>query len=152
MGGRQEPLSPPAGDQQAVPIKVMALDWGKRRIGIAVCDELGIAAHGLPTLFRKNVRHDLDALTALIRERGIATLVVGRPLHWDGSESPSSVQAERFGRRLAGRAGVELEMWDERLTSWEAEERLGRAARKKGATDRMAAIVLLESFLASRFG
>ncbi len=128
---------------------VMALDWGVRRIGIAVSDELGIAAHGLPTLLRKNIRTDLETLARLIRERAISTVVVGEPLNLDGSESRSSRQAVRFARRLAKHANVEIRMWDERLTSWEAGNILGPRAKDSGATDRMAAVLLLESFLAA---
>ena len=130
-------------------MRVMALDWGTRRIGIAVSDELGIAAHGLPTLNRKNVRKDLDALKDLIRQRGIATVIVGKPLNLDGTESRASGLAFRFARRLAKHANVRVKLWDERLTSWEAESLMGRARRDRGATDRMAAILLLESFLAA---
>jgi putative Holliday junction resolvase len=127
----------------------MALDWGVRRVGIAVSDELGIAAHGLPTLVRKNVRRDLDALTNLIRKRGITTVIVGKPLHLDGSESRSSGLAFRFARRLAKHANVDVKLWDERLTSWEAENLIGPSPKSSGATDQMAAILLLESFLAA---
>ncbi len=126
----------------------MALDWGMRRIGIAVSDELGMLAHGLPTLVRKSVRADLDALGTLIRQRGIETVVVGKPLHMDGTESPSSVRAARFGRRLARHSGVRVEMRDERLTSWQAGDLLGPGRRERGATDRLAAVLLLESYLA----
>ena len=133
-----------------MPMRVMALDWGVRRIGIAVSDELGIAAHGLPTLVRKNIRKDLEALTNFITEREIRTVIVGKPLHWDGSESRSSARATRFARRLAKHAKVDIEMWDERLTSWEAETLLGRSRGSAGATDQLAAILLLESFLAAK--
>ena len=129
-------------------LRVMALDWGLRRIGVAVSDELGIAAHGLPTLTRKNIRCDLDTLAALIRDRGIVTVVVGLPLHMDGTESRSSNQATRFARRLAKHADVRVEMRDERLTSWEAEALVGGSSTDQGATDRASAIILLESYLA----
>ena len=130
-------------------MRVMALDWGMRRIGIAISDELGIAAHGQQTLVRKNIRTDLATLARLIRERAISTVVVGKPLNLDGSESRSSHQAVRFARRLAKHAGVEVRMWDERLTSWEAENILGPHAKGPGAVDRVAAVLLLESFLAA---
>lgn len=130
-------------------MRVMALDWGTRRIGVAVSDGLGLAAHGLPTLVRRNIRSDLDALAALIRERSIETVVIGHPLHLDGRESPASRRAAKFARRLARHAHVETRLWDERLTSWAAEELLGNRPRKRGATDQMAAILLLESYLAA---
>lgn len=130
-------------------MRVMALDWGTRRIGVAVSDGLGLAAHGLPTLVRRNIRSDLDALAALIRERSIETVVIGHPLHLDGRESPASRRTAKFARRLARHAHVETRLWDERLTSWAAEELLGSRPRNRGATDQMAAILLLESYLAA---
>ena len=128
-------------------MRVMALDWGTRRIGIAVTDELGIAAHGLPTLERKNIRRDLEALTDVIRKRKIETVIVGNPLNMDGSRSSSTNLATRFARRLAKHAAVEVRMWDERLTSWNATEIVGTDKRTRGATDRVAAILILESYL-----
>ena len=149
-GPVQQPMSCHSHlEEEDLPVRTMALDWGVRRIGIAVSDELGIAAHGLPTLVRKNIRNDLEALASLIAEREIATVIVGKPVHADGSESRSSGQAARFARRLAKHAAVDVEMWDERLTSWEAESLLGRTRNVVGATDQMAAILLLESFLAA---
>lgn len=131
-------------------MRVMALDWGARRIGIAVSDEAGAMALGLPTMERTNVRRDLDGLAEMIKERDIETVVVGEPLHMDGSASRSSNLARRFARRLAKRAGVEVRLLDERLTSWEARELAGRDRQDRGATDRTAAILLLESYLAAR--
>ncbi len=130
--------------------KVLAIDWGERRLGLAVSDELGIAAHGLETLRRKNIAFDLDALAAVIRERSISTVIVGRPINMDGSPSRSSNLADRFARRLAKHAGTQVHMWDERLTSWEAQQLIGPRSRDRGATDRMAAVLLLESYLAAR--
>ncbi len=74
---------------------------------------------------------------------------MGRPLHIDGRAGGSAHQAARFGRRLAKLAGIRLEFWDERLTSWEARELLGGSRREPGATDRLAAVLLLESYLAA---
>lgn len=128
-------------------IRVMALDWGERRIGIAVSDELGIAAHPIPTLNRTNIRNDLDALAALIRQRGIDTVVVGLPLHMDGSPSRSSNLATRFAHRLAKHASVHVKLRDERLTSWQARGTTGELDRQRGATDRVAALILLEGYL-----
>lgn len=131
-------------------MRVMALDWGKRRIGIAVSDGLGVAAHGLRTLIRTTTRQDLDTLIGMIREREIETVVVGNPLHLDGTKSGSSSRAERFAFQLARHAGVPVEMWDERLTSWEAESILGKHPKDPGEIDRLAAVLLLESYLAAK--
>lgn len=131
-------------------MRVMALDWGKRRIGVAVSDDLGVAAHGLRTLVRTTKRQDFDALIDLIRERNIETVIVGNPLHLDGTKSSSSNQAARFAFQLARHAGVPVEMWDERLTSWEAKNVLGSRPKDPGEIDRLAAVILLESYLAAQ--
>lgn len=131
-------------------MRVMALDWGKRRIGVAVSDELGIAAHGLRTLVRTSKRQDIDTLIGLIRERNIETVVVGDPLHLNGAKSGSASQAARFAFQLGRHAGVPVEMWDERLTSWEAQNFLGTRPKDPGEIDRLAAVILLESYLAAK--
>jgi putative Holliday junction resolvase len=122
---------------------ILAVDWGERRIGLAVSDQLGIAAHGLPTLVRKNRATDLAALDSVMKERGIKTLLVGRPLHMDGSESRSTRLAEQFGRTLAKRSGRPLILRDERLTSLEGAQRAGRG----GDVDQESARILLEEYL-----
>ena len=131
-------------------MRVMALDWGKRRIGVAVSDGLGIAAHGLRTLLRTTKRQDIDTLIDLIRERNIDTVIVGNPLHLDGSKSGSSGRAARFAFQLERHAGVPVEMWDERLTSWEAKNLLGAQPKDPGEIDRLSAVILLESYLAAK--
>ncbi len=128
----------------------MALDWGLRRIGIAVSDELGVSKTGLPTLQRTNIESDLKSLTDMIRSRRIEKVVVGRPLNMNGSSGKSANLAERFARRLAKRAAIDTVMWDERLTSWQAESLLNSRRRRKGGVDQAAAVLLLESYLESQ--
>ena len=122
---------------------ILAVDWGERRIGLAATDALGIAPHSLPTLIRKNRAKDLTALDALIAERSVKTLLVGRPLHMDGAEGRSTRLAEQFGRTLSKRSGRPLILRDERLTSVEGERRGGT----RGDIDQAAALILLESYL-----
>ncbi len=135
---------------KSVAEQVMALDWGARRIGIAVSDELGVSSNGLPTLQRTNIHSDLDSLTDIIRSRRIEKVVVGRPLNMNGGAGKSANLAERFARRLAKRAAIDVVLWDERLTSWEAESLVKPRRRTKGGIDQAAAILLLESYLASQ--
>jgi putative Holliday junction resolvase len=123
---------------------ILAVDWGERRIGLAASDELGIAAHGLPTLVRKNRATDLAALDEVMQSRAVRTLLVGRPLHMDGSEGRSARLAEQFGRTLAKRGGLPLILRDERLTSREGAARAG----SRGDVDQASAMVLLEGYLA----
>lgn len=135
---------------KAVAERVMALDWGARRIGIAVSDALGVSSNGLPTLQRTNIDSDLRALTDIVRSRRIGKVVVGRPLHMNGAAGKSANLAEQFARRLAKRAAIDVVLWDERLTSWEAESLLQPRRRTKGSIDQAAAILLLESYLAAQ--
>lgn len=131
----------------------MALDVGKKRIGLAVSDELGITAQGIETLHRTRIRDDIRALKEITVCRRVTMLLVGRPLHMSGSESRQSEYTREFAERLGKDLGLPVVYWDERLTSAEAE----RALRESGATleqrkksvDRMAAVLLLESYLGS---
>ena len=129
----------------------MAIDWGKRRLGLAVCDELGLTVRGLPTLTRTNRPADLQAVEEVAVAENVGLLVVGRPLNLDGTAGQSASLAEQFGRTLANRLNLEVSFQDERLTSKEAEERLrasGKAAAK-AEIDRVSAEIILESYLAS---
>jgi len=134
--------------------RILAIDWGRRRIGLALSDELGLTVRGLPTLERKNRATDLSAIERIVTENDVRRLVVGAPLHLDGTAGKSVGQAEQFGRTIAKRCRLPLELWDERLTSFEAEnllrERGGR--RAKADVDRMAAALILDSYLAGRAG
>lgn len=131
--------------------RVLALDLGKRRIGLAVSDELGLTAQGLPTLERTNKAQDLEALSRLIRDKGVVLAVVGRPLHMSGAEGRQANQAAQFARTLATHAGVEVRLWDERLTTVEAGRVLsqsGMSRKKQGAAvDRLSAVLILQGFL-----
>ena len=132
----------------------MALDVGKRRIGLAVSDELGITALGLPTLQRTRIRDDLHHLKIVIEQRNVTTLLVGKPLHMSGGESRQSAYTREFAERLAGYVQRPVVYWDERLTSAEAERIMrddgASLERRKKAIDQLAAILLLESYLENR--
>jgi len=131
--------------------RVLALDVGKKRIGLAISDELGITAQGLETLQRTRIRADLERLREIARDWNVQCLLVGKPLHMNGSESRQS----EYTREFAGRLGRYLELpvvfLDERLTTVEAERLLREAGasldERKHAVDRLAAMLLLESYL-----
>lgn len=134
--------------------RVLALDVGKKRIGLAVSDELGITAQGLETLERTRIREDLAKLKELAASWNVQTVLVGRPLHMSGAESRQSAYTDEFAARVRDHLGLPVVFWDERLTSVEAERTLRQArttleARKK-AIDRLAAVLLLESYLEHR--
>lgn len=131
--------------------RILALDLGRKRIGLALSDPLGITAQGLETLQRVNLRTDLAALSELIQKHDVRLLLMGHPLHLSGDEGRQAVYTREFGERLALSTGLEIRYWDERFTSVEA----GRVLRQSGisiekrarAVDRLAAVILLESYL-----
>src|SRR5512146_481033 len=100
--------------------RILALDVGKRRIGLAVSDPLGITAQGLPNLVRTNKRTDLDALAQIVEERQIGLLLVGNPINMSGNEGRQSGWVREFAEALERRTGVRVQLWDERLTTVEA--------------------------------
>ncbi len=133
------------------PGRVLALDVGRKRIGLAISDELGITAQGLPTLQRVRLREDLARLSELASERQVSLFLLGNPLHMSGRESRQSEFVKEFGDRLATHSGIPVGYWDERLTSVEA----GRVLRSSGigiekrarAVDQLSAVLILESYL-----
>lgn len=134
--------------------RVLALDLGKRRIGLAVSDELGITAQGLPTLERTTIREDLARLGQLISERSISLILMGNPLHMSGREGRQAEYVHEFTERLQAAAGVAVQYWDERLTTVEAQRVLKQSGisieKRARAVDRLAAVILLQSYLDSR--
>lgn len=135
----------------ADPARILALDPGERRVGLAVSDPLGITAQGLDTFDR--ARGDLlEHLAALIAEYDVAEVVVGHPVSMSGRPSESSKRAESLAREIERRFGVAVTLWDERLSSREAQRALAGtgATRRKGTVDRVAAVLILQSYLDSR--
>lgn len=140
---------------------MLGLDVGKRRIGVALAEvELGVVS-GLETVVRRTLREDVERLAGVVARTGAGRVVVGLPLHMDGRESPMAKEARRVAERLAEACGAAVEMYDERLTSVAAEERLAARGwslkrmleeKKKGAVDRLAAQILLEDWMGHRMG
>lgn len=126
---------------------------------MAVSDELRVLARGLDTLDRKSKRVDLDRIAAVVEEYGVGEIVVGHPVRLGGESSPQTEKVKAFADELRARVGVPVRLWDERLTSVEAEAMLGQkkrsvkkhiAQRKSGAVDRIAAVMILQSYLDQR--
>lgn len=133
--------------------RILALDLGKKRIGLALSDPLGITAQGLPNLNRTNKRSDLAALHALVREREVGLILMGNPINMRGAEGRQSGWVREFAADLEAWTKLPVKLWDERLTSVEA----GRVLRSSGisiekraaAVDRLSAVILLQSYLDS---
>ncbi len=122
-----------------------------RRIGLAVSDPLRLTAQGLETLERSSRREDLEALKRLVAQYQVEMVLLGRPLHLSGRPGKQAEIVEAFAEDLRRRLGVKVQMWDERLTTVEA-ERVLRASgislrKRRRAVDRMAAVLLLQSYL-----
>jgi len=131
--------------------RILALDYGRKRIGLAVSDELRLTAQPLRTLERKNRAEDVRRLREICREQGVARIIVGHPVHMTGEAGPMAEEAARFAARLKKELGVEVELLDERLTSWEAEQMVAgtRSPRRRdrAALDDVAAAILLREYL-----
>jgi len=135
-------------------MRIAALDVGDARIGVAICDELGLTTRGIGVVRRQGGVRDLEAIARLLAPYEPARVVVGLPLNMDGSEGPQAAKVRRFAARLAEHSGLAIEFWDERLTTVEAEDILresGIAGRKRKALiDQVAAAGILRSYLARR--
>ncbi len=133
--------------------RILALDLGKKRIGLAVSDPLGITAQGLTTYQRIRIRDDLDELARIAEEYEVRLLLMGNPMHMSGRDSRQAVYTREFAGRLVHRTGIPVEYWDERWTSTQAERVLKESGisieKRKSAVDQLAAVILLESYLDS---
>jgi putative Holliday junction resolvase len=132
-------------------MRLLGLDYGSRRIGVAVCDELGMTAQGVATLIRKNRESDMAAIAELVGRYGIERIIVGYPIRLDGSEGIQCEKVNRFIRRLQTRFTLPVIRRDETLSTKEAEELLRetgvRREKKRGIVDRLAASIILQGYL-----
>jgi putative pre-16S rRNA nuclease len=135
--------------------RILGVDPGTRRIGIALSDPDRILAQPLTTVSSRGARRDVEEIQKLAREHQVVGIVVGLPLNMDGTRGAAAEAAEALMNRLRAATGLPVVPWDERLSSVEATRTLIRAGvrretrRKSGAVDRVAASLILESFLAS---
>jgi putative holliday junction resolvase len=132
----------------------LGLDVGSKTIGVAVTDPLGITAQGLDTIRRKNKRLDFEQLARLMRDYEISEIVVGYPLRLSGVEGRQSEKMQLFAEELRKKFGLPVHLWDERLTSAQANRVLREAElsiQKRGeAVDRLAAVLILQSWMEAR--
>ena len=144
-----------SGSTRELPVgRVLGLDVGSRRIGVAVSDPLGITAQGLETLQRTTKRRDFEHLQRVIQEYDVREIVVGLPLRMSGAEGIQSDKMQVFAEELRKRFRLPVHLWDERLTSAEANRLLREtdlSIEKRGkAIDRMAAILILQGWMERR--
>jgi len=134
--------------------RILGLDVGSKTIGMAVSDPLGITAQGLETLRRKNKRTDLGRLKEVLRQFEIVEIVVGLPLRMSGLEGTQSAKMRQFAEDLRKASGLPVHLWDERLTSAEANRVLRDSEmsikRRGEVVDRLAAVLILQSWMEAR--
>jgi putative Holliday junction resolvase len=134
--------------------RVLGLDYGSRRIGMAVSDPLGLTVQPLPPIPREGDKKDIVVLARLAAEMGVTAVVLGLPLLLNGDEGPAAIRARAFGERLQVETSLPVTMWDERLTSVQSERHLiasgVRRVDRKGIRDSLSAMFLLQAALDSR--
>jgi putative holliday junction resolvase len=130
-------------------MRLIGLDHGSRRIGVAIGDTETRLAFARPALQRRNAAQDIDAIGQMAISEGAEIVVLGLPRNMDGSEGAQAAAAREFGEQLAG-IGLAVELQDERLTSWQAAEDIGPRRgreRRSGELDSAAARVILQEYL-----
>jgi len=137
-------------------MRILGLDVGERRIGVAVVDEGVRVALPVAVVERRELPADLDAIARLVQEQGAEALVIGLPISLNGSLGPQAQAVKAFGQELAGRLPLPIEYWDERLSSVEAQRRLASAGHRglkaKAKRDAAAAAIVLQSYLDAKSG
>jgi len=132
----------------------LGLDVGSKTIGVAITDPLGITAQGLETLHRKNKRLDFEQLARLVRNYEVSEIVVGYPLRLSGVEGRQSQKMQLFAEELRKKFGLPVHLWDERLSSSQANRILREAElsikKRAEAVDRLAAVLILQSWMEAR--
>ena len=132
-------------------MRILAIDYGEKRIGLAVSDEMGITARGISVIERTSKRADLDAIAAAVSEYVAGEIVVGYPLRLDGSAGIQCGKVDRFIASLGELISVPVIAWDETLSTKEAEGLMREAGvkrkKKRGMVDRIAAAVILQDYL-----
>ena len=130
-------------------MRVLALDVGERRIGVALSDPSGLLASPLTTITHRRRDVDQQAIAEMVREHKVGKVVVGHPLSLDGTTGPQARRVERWSQDLCDRLEVPVVLWDERLSTAEAERLMREAGRRaeRSRIDSLAAAVILQSYL-----
>lgn len=132
-------------------MKTLAFDYGQKRVGMAISDALGMLARGLETLSELSEEAQFAAIAKVIEEEGVSQLVVGLPRNMDGSMGPAAEHCKAFSERLEQRFQLPCMLWDERLSTVQADRilRAGKntAKQRRGKVDQMAARIILQSYL-----
>lgn len=135
-------------------MRVLGLDVGKKRIGIAVSDELGITAQGIGVIVRSSTKGDIRVISEIAKKYNVSKIVIGLPINMNGTLGPQGEEIKKFGEKLKNNLNITVQYWDERLSTVAAERVLidadiSRKERKK-VIDKLSAVVILQNFLDSQ--
>jgi putative holliday junction resolvase len=134
--------------------RVLGLDIGDRRVGLAISDPFGTMAQPLLTLVRGSLRNDLKSIGRVLRKHAVQEIVAGNPLYMSGDASPQAAKAQSFAAAVRDEFGLPVHLWDERLTTTEAHRQLDTLGHekmgRKGIIDQVAAVLILQAFLDHR--
>lgn len=144
----------PTSDAELIPGRILAIDFGARKIGLAVTDELGLTAQGLETYYRGNKKADFDHLRRTIKQYNVTEIVMGLPLRMSGNEGIQAEKVHVFADELRRKFKLPVELFDERLTSVEANRVLRETEmsirRRAEVVDQLAAVLILQAFMEYR--
>jgi len=134
-------------------MRTLSLDYGSKRIGVAICDELGITAYGVSTIIRRDRKQVLEALEELITQYDVKKIVIGYPIRLDGTRGIQCEKVDKFSWILEAAFSLPVIKWDETLTTKEAEDILFEAkvrrGKRKKVVDQLAATLILRGYLTS---
>jgi len=133
-------------------MRILGLDIGDKKVGVALSDPMGLTAQGIKVFINKGSKGEIiNRINELVREHEVEKIVVGLPKNMDGSTGPQAEKVRTFAGKLAGSLGIPVVLWDERLTTSQAERMLIKAdlsrARRKQVIDKIAAALILQSYL-----
>lgn len=132
-------------------MRILGLDLGEKKIGVAISDELGLTAQGIDVIERKNDGKDIDKICEIISEYKVTGIVAGLPKNMNGTLGPSGEAVKAYAAKLQKATGIDLDFWDERLTTVAAERTLLEAdvsrKKRKKVIDKLAAVLILQSYL-----
>ena len=132
-------------------MRILGIDYGSKRIGLSVCDELGFTAQGLTTITRKNKKKDMEEISSFVEKYNVEKIVIGFPVRLDGTEGIQCEKVNRFAGILEKMFSIPVIKWDESLSTKEAETilieaNMSRKKRKK-VIDKLAATIILQGYL-----
>lgn len=131
--------------------RIMGLDIGDKTIGVAVSDLIGMTAQGIKTIKRTSKKNDIEEIKQIIKEKQVNLIVSGLPKNMNGTVGPQGEKVQKFCELIKEETGLEIEFWDERLTTVAAEKTLITAdvsrKKRKNVIDMMAAVLILQGYL-----